>query len=110
MERYRKLRLIRDHIVLLPGLTSYKDFDISIEIGHHEYLGTPLTLKQLLLLDIASEATVRRHLKNLIQRGLVAKVANPDDGRSVVLRLTDKAHALFDDSLNHLRQLIADLI
>lgn len=109
MQRYKNLRLIRDHIVLLPGLVSYKDFDISIEIGHHEYLGSPLTIKQLLLLDIAGESTVRRHLNSLVQRGLVVKVTNPGDGRSVELRLTDKAHALFADAVKNLRGMLDTL-
>ena len=109
MERYRKLRLIRDQIVLLPGLISYKDFDISVEVGHYECLGTPLTLKRLLLLEIASEATVRRHLNMLIQKGFVVKTVNPDDRRCVVLNLTDKAHKLFDQTLNRLVNIMEDL-
>lgn len=77
MKHYKKLRKIRERLVLLPGLRSYKDFDISIEIGYHEHKGSPLTLKQLLLENIASEVTVRRHLSRLIKEGLVEKKTEP---------------------------------
>ncbi|NOQ76973.1 MAG: hypothetical protein GQ475_04115 [Methylococcaceae bacterium] len=95
--------------MLIPGLVSYKDFDISVEIGHQEYLGAPLTLKHLLALDIASEATVRRHLKNLIKDGLIDKKINPKDNRSVVFTLTDKAHLRFQDCINQLISILTDL-
>lgn len=108
MECYKKLRLFRDRLVLIPGLSSYKDFDISIEIGHYEHLGTPLTLKQLLLLDIAAEATVRRHLKILIQQGMVVKSVNPIDNRSVVLKLTENAHKLFHDCTDELMRIMRE--
>ena len=110
MHQYKKLREIREHLVLLPGLKSYKDFDISIEIGHHEYEGTPLTLKQLLLEDIASEATVRRHLARLIKDGLVKKNLNPNDQRSVYFTLTDKSHVLFKDCLEKLTVILKELL
>jgi DNA-binding MarR family transcriptional regulator len=110
MKHYQKLRRLREHIVLLPGLKSYKDFDISVEIGHHEHIGKPLTLKQLLALDIASEATTRRHLRKLINTGMVKKSVNPDDSRSVVLSLTDKSHELFQDCMDQLTTLLKELV
>ena len=109
MQHYRKLRELREHLVLLPGLISYKDFDISIEIGHHEHEGTPLTLKQLLLADIASEATVRRHLSRLIKDGLVEKKVNPKDHRSVHFILTDKSHDLFQKCVDDMTSILNEL-
>ncbi len=63
MHTFKKLKAAREHLVLLPGLKSYKDFDIAIEIGYHEKLGTPLSLKELLSIEVCSSASVRRHLK-----------------------------------------------
>ncbi len=108
MERYKKLKKIKEHLVKLPGFMSYKDFDISIEIGHNELQGTPLTLKQLLLENIASEATVRRHLANLIETGLVEKNINPKDNRSVYFVLTNKAHDLFEDCFKQVNLLLKE--
>lgn len=106
MERYKKLRLIREHLSDIPGIASCKEFDISIEIGLYEMMGTPLTLKRLILLDIASEATVRRYLNKLIENGLVVKTVNPDDSRSVLFKLSEKAHHLFQASLDRLTDLM----
>lgn len=101
---------MRQHLVLLPGFKTYKDFDISVEIGHSECEGRPLTLKQLLLENISSEATVRRHLSRLINDGLVEKKKNPNDQRSFHLILTDKSHLLFEQCLNELTAILAELI
>lgn len=108
MERYKKLKKIREHLIRLPGFISYKDFDISIEIGHHELQGAPLTLKRLLLENIASEATVRRHLNNLIKTGMVEKKVNPNDSRSVCFILTKKSHDLFEDCFTQVNLLLKE--
>lgn len=103
---YAKLRKLREEIVLLPGLRTYKDFDIAIEIGHYELLGTPLNQKQLILLNIASPATVRRHLNRLIRSGFVEKMPMKDDLRCASLMLTKQAHAVFDQCIARLKHLL----
>ena len=103
---YVKLRRLREHIALLPGLKTYKDFDIAIEIGHHELIGNPLNQKQLLLLDIAAPATVRRHLNRLISVGLVNKQVDASDHRYAYFVLTERAHVLFDNCINQLSSLL----
>lgn len=110
MQHYKKLRALKDQLTILPGLKSSKDFEISIEIGHYEHEGTPLTLKQLLLEDIASEATVRRHLSRLIKNGLVEKKLNPTDHRSVHFILTDKSHKLFHHCLKQLTLILGEIV
>lgn len=101
-----KLRKLREHIVLLPGLKTYKDFDIAIEIGHHELIGKPLNQKQLLLLDIAAPATVRRHLNRLIGAGLVSKKIDENDHRFAYFVLTERAHLIFDRCISQLSVLL----
>ena len=65
----------------------------------HQYLGTPLTQKQLLLLGIASPATVRRHVKRLIKTGMLVKHLPPSDHRVVYFTLTDSAINYFRECL-----------
>ena len=110
MDTYKKLKKLRQQIVLLPGLKTYKDFDIAVEIGHHELNGKPLTQKQLLLLNIASHATTRRHLDNLMRLGLVEKHQNQSDRRLSELKLSGRAHLLFDHCLVELESLLNDSV
>jgi DNA-binding MarR family transcriptional regulator len=88
MSTFRKLKAVRDLLNRLPGIKTYKDFDLTIEIGYFQEKGTPLSLKQLLLLEVASKATVRRHLDRLISDGMVVKHTSPDDHRSVHFTLS----------------------
>lgn len=88
MSTFRKFKKVKSILGEIPGIRTYKDFDILIEIGYHQEEGCPLTLKQLMLLKIASQATVRRYLNNLVRDGMVEKFESTDDQRSVLLRLS----------------------
>jgi hypothetical protein len=80
------LRKIRDfERVQLPFFKSIVDFDIVIEIGYEEERGRPMTIKQLLLLDICSRTTVRRKLAKLITQGIVARRKHATDNRASLL-------------------------
>lgn len=95
MNTYKSLKVIRSLIAQLPGLKSHRDFDIAIEIGYHQSLGTPLTLKRLLLLDVCAGATLRRHLSRMIREGTVIKVTPPNDHRTAHFTLNPETiHAL----------------
>ncbi len=52
----------------------------------------PRDLAPLLLL---SQPSVSRMIDRLAERGLVTKTADPDDGRGIVVTLTDAGHSLF---------------
>ena len=69
----------------LPFLRSIIDLDIVIEIGYAEEQGQPLTLKQLLLLNICSRSTVRRKLATLIEQGIIIRRKHTNDHRSILL-------------------------
>lgn len=88
MTPFKKFKKIKSVLSEIPGIRTYKDFDILIEIGYHQEEGCPLTLKQLMLLEIASRATVRRYLKHLIRDGMVEKFESSNDQRSVILLLS----------------------
>ncbi len=69
----------------LPFFKSVADVDIVIEIGYAEEQGRPLTLKQLLLLNISSRTTVRRKLTRLIEHGTVVRRKRDSDLRASLL-------------------------
>jgi len=86
----------------LSMLQSHEDYSIAVEIGYHQEIGKPLTLKQLFLLEIASPATVQRRLKRLINLGVVSKKYRQNDGRMVELGLssqTDRAFRKYADNI-----------
>lgn len=88
MTTFKKFKEIKSILDEIPGIKTYKDFDILIEIGYHQEEGCSLTLKQLMLLRIASQATVRRYLSQLVRDGMVEKFESVNDQRSVMLRLS----------------------
>lgn len=88
MATFKKFKNVKSILSEIPGIKTYKDFDILIEIGYHQEEGCPLTLKQFMLLKIASQATVRRYLSYLVRDGMVEKFESVDDQRSVMLRLS----------------------
>src|SRR5262245_8669477 len=79
----------------LPFLKTLADFDIACEIGYHELCGTPLTVKQLMLLDIAPSVTVFRRLERLCVLGVTLRTRSARDGRVHELRLSPAVHRLF---------------
>src|SRR5665213_187407 len=80
----------------LPFLKSVFDFDfdIVIEIGYAEEQEQPLTLKQLLLLNIGSRATVRRKLAGLIEQGVVIRRTHAKDHRASLLMISASSFKL----------------
>ena len=79
----------------LPFLKTLADFDIACEIGFHELSGTPLTVKQLMLLNFAPAVTVFRRLERLCSFGVILRTRSPRDGRVHELRLAPAVHRLF---------------
>jgi DNA-binding MarR family transcriptional regulator len=88
MKLFTGLKKIREYERLqLPFFKSVADFDIIIEIGYAEEQGQPLTLKQLLLLNIISPTTVRRKLARLIEQGIVIRRKHVNDHRASFLKI-----------------------
>lgn len=89
MKLFSALRKIREfERSQLPFLKSIVDFDILIELGYAEEEQHPLTLKQLLLLNLSSRTTVRRRLARLIEQGIVRRRKNAKDQRSSLLTIS----------------------
>jgi hypothetical protein len=96
MKLFAGLRKIREYQRRqLPFLRSLIEYDIVIEIGYAEECGDPITLKQLLLLNICSRTTMRRKLSELIEQQVILRHTNSHDRRVSVLGV----------SSTHLRQL-----
>ena len=71
----------------LPFLKTVVDFDIVIEIGYAQEQGLPLTLKQLVLLNLCSRTTIRRNLVRLSERGIVKRRKSANDHRTRLLTI-----------------------
>ena len=106
MPSFKRFKAIKSILDEVPGIKTYTELDILIEIGYHEEIGGPLTVKQLLLLGIASQATVRRHLYHMIRVGMVVKSELPNDQRAVVLKVSEMARKT---TLLHLKEVIERL-
>ena len=74
----------------LPFVETLEDFDLLLEIGVHQQRGTPLTMKKLYLLDLASVATIQRRLRRLKRRGAVIQRKSPRDRRVLELEVSSK--------------------
>lgn len=79
----------------MPLLHSIEDFDVVVEIGYHEELGHPLTLKRLFLQNIGSVATVQRRLSRLKRLGVVLQTRSPRDRRNLELSVSPEVHRLY---------------
>src|SRR5438105_2495381 len=78
-------QLRRQH---LPQLQTIEDHDLAREIGYHQALGEPITLKRLVLVGIGSVATLQRRLRRLKRLGLVRAKHSAGDRRSIELTLS----------------------
>jgi DNA-binding MarR family transcriptional regulator len=79
----------------LPLLHSIEDFDVIVEIGYHQDLGRPLTLKRLFLENIGSVATVQRRLSRLKRLGVVQQTRSPRDRRNLELTVSPEVRRLY---------------
>ena len=79
----------------LPLLHSIEDFDVVVEIGYHEELGRPLTLKRLFLQNIGSIATVQRRLSRLKRLGVVLQTRSPQERRNLDLSVRPEVRRLY---------------
>lgn len=79
----------------LPLLHSIEDFDVLVEIGFHEDLGRPLTLKGLFLQNIGSIATVQRRLSRLKRLGVVLQTRSTRDRRNLELTVSPEVRRLY---------------
>jgi hypothetical protein len=80
----------------LSFIRSFIDFDIIIEIGYAQEQKRQFTPKQLFLLKIAADTTVRRRLAKLTEQTIVNRRTNTKDHRSNFLTLSTATLRLMD--------------
>ena len=74
----------------LHFLTTAEDRDLVCEIGYAQARGSPLGMKQLLLLGVGSPATLHRRLRRLRDLGLLHYGRSTRDRRSVEVTLSPR--------------------
>jgi hypothetical protein len=79
---------------LLPFLKTTVDFDIVCEVAYHERTRVPLTVKHLILLELAPQMTVFRRLNRLCELGIIMRTRAAWDARVHELRLAASVHRL----------------
>lgn len=79
----------------LPFLKTVVDLDIACEVGFHQLAGTPLTVKHLLLLNLAPPATVLRRLDRLCALSVLLRTRSHRDGRVHEIQLAPDTLRLF---------------
>ena len=74
LQRFEDARRVREYQRhALPSLRSMVDLDLAVEIGYHQLLGNPLTVKGILGAVQAAPATVMRRLNRLCKLGVVER-------------------------------------
>src|SRR4029450_6273495 len=81
----------------LPFLKTVVDFDIACEVGYHQLADTPLTVKHLLLMNLAPPVTVFRRLARLCKLGVITRVRSRRDLRVQELRLSPGVLSLYSN-------------
>lgn len=87
----------------LDFLKTREDQRLLCEIAWHEAHGTPLTVKQVFLLGLASVPTVQRRLARLRRLGVIQQRRCENDRRSVELTLAPRTVKLLDRYLELMR-------
>jgi DNA-binding MarR family transcriptional regulator len=87
-DKLRQLRAFeREH---LQSLKTVQDYDLVVEVAYRQAGGAPITMNQVLRLDLGSVATVQRQLRRLRQAGVIAVERHDDDRRVTVISCTPK--------------------
>lgn len=98
-ERYRKRFGLR-----------IAEWRIMAVLGDSGEAGGPMTQRALTAATVMDKVAVNRAVKVLEERGLVARVPNPEDGRSHVLALTDEGQAIHAEVMPLARATERDLL
>ncbi len=79
-------------------------------LGDAEALGGSITQRDLTAATLMDKVAVNRAVKVLEERGLIARVPNPGDGRSHLLALTADGRAIHGEVMPLARATEADLL
>jgi DNA-binding MarR family transcriptional regulator len=79
----------------LDFVATMEDFDLLCEIGFHQEKGTPLTMRELMRLEITSAATLQRRLRRLKARGAIVQSRSRGDARVTEFSLSPRVQKVF---------------
>lgn len=97
------LRALRDYERReLPFVQTLEDYALVVEIGYRQASRQPITLKELLLLGLASVPTLQRRLRRLRALGVVVQRRCEHDRREVELLLGAEAMKAIEGSASAL--------
>lgn len=94
--------LFRAQVTVMRALTaefprdadlSFTEYDVLFTISKQE--GWSIRLRDLRRQVLLTQPSVSRLVDRLVERGLVSKCPEPDDGRGSLVRLTDEGYALY---------------
>ncbi|MBO9577521.1 MAG: MarR family transcriptional regulator [Microbacteriaceae bacterium] len=88
-----QVSILRDITADFPEPLTIVEYDVLFNLSRlPNHSARPRDLTPLLLL---SQPSVSRMIDRLAERGLVTKHPDPDDGRGIMVRLTDDGYELF---------------
>jgi DNA-binding MarR family transcriptional regulator len=87
-------------------LQTQEDHDLVLEIGFHQELGQPITVRELQLRGLTSVPTLQRRLRRLRQSGAVLVKRSAQDGRAVELTLSPKVANAYERYADLLKSLL----
>ncbi|HXR58113.1 MAG TPA: MarR family transcriptional regulator [Burkholderiales bacterium] len=79
----------------LDFVATLEDFDLLCEIGFHQENGAPLTMKELMRLEVTSAATLQRRLRRLKAKGVIVQARSPADARVIEFSLSPRVQKAF---------------
>lgn len=88
--RLMRLRSLRDKF-FAPGLFADPCWDILLDVMVHQLAGRTVSTSSVCLAAGVPMTTAMRRLQDLEETGLVRRVPDPEDGRRVLVEITDAA-------------------
>lgn len=111
-------RIKRLEVILMRRLSA--NYKINYQISHWEFdvlatlrrTGTPYLMSPTVLFDsmMVSSGTMTNRLQHLEKKGLIERIDNPEDKRSLLVKLTPKGLELIDRAVASHVQLENDLM
>lgn len=99
---YLRWRRARDNLLNQDGLFHDPSWDMLIDLFVSEAACRRVSVSSVCIASAAPATTALRHLGVMHQRGLIERVASPDDGRKIFVELTDYSRL-------HISRLFGDL-
>ena len=108
-ELLKAVRLWKQHPAPHSATTPVGTVGVLSAIRRHEAIGN-CHVKELAAEHALDPSTISRAVAGLVRAGLVARAADPADGRASTLRLTARGNTVLDDVHGHYEQRLAEAL